>query len=143
MFTIESKENNFTPELVEKARQAKSAGELLTLAKENGITLSEDEARDYFNQLHKSGELSDDELANVSGGGCYYGDGRLVVTAGYYCKRYQCKYCGIEFSPGFLEMHVCPSKKEAAAYNNVCNTCKYKTGKGMRMLCNHPDNYKK
>ncbi|MDE5754254.1 MAG: Nif11-like leader peptide family RiPP precursor [Oscillospiraceae bacterium] len=136
-------ENKFTPELIAKARQAKSPEELLALAKENGIEIAENEARDYFAQMNKSGELSDDELDNVSGGGCYYGDGRLVVTAGYYCKRYKCKKCGIEFSPGFLDMHLCQYRNEEAFYNTVCNTCKYKTGKGMRMLCNHPDNYKK
>lgn len=61
-------ENEFTPELIEKAKQAKSAEELFTAAKENGVELSEEEARDYFEQLNKSGELSDDELDNVSGG---------------------------------------------------------------------------
>ena len=131
--------NEMTPELIEKARQAKSVEELITLAKENGITLSEDEARDYFNQLHKSGELSDDELDNVSGGGCYYGDGRLVVTARYYCKRYKCRECGIEFSPGAFDSHWC----NRGSADSTCSTCLYKTNKGIRMLCNHPDNYKK
>ena len=71
--------NDFTPELIEKAKQAKFAEELLTLAKENKIELSEEEAKEYFERLNKSGELSDEELDNVSGGGCYYKDGRLVV----------------------------------------------------------------
>ena len=61
-------EDNFTPELIEKARQAKSHEELIALAKENGIELSEDKAKEYFERLNLSGELSDEELDNVAGG---------------------------------------------------------------------------
>ena len=42
----------------------------MALAKESGIELSEDKAKEYFEQLNRSGELSDEELDNVSGGGC-------------------------------------------------------------------------
>ncbi len=74
-------------ELIAKARSAKSAEDLLALAKENGMELDEDSARAYFEQLNKSGELSDDELDNVSGGGCQTkvgGEKHTVVTN--YCK---------------------------------------------------------
>ncbi len=63
-------ENNFTPEQMEKARAARSPEELLSLAKESGLELSEEQANTYFEKLNKSGELSDDELDNVAGGGC-------------------------------------------------------------------------
>jgi predicted ribosomally synthesized peptide with nif11-like leader len=57
--------------MIEKAKTAKSADELLKVAKENGINLTFDEANTYFAQLNStSDELSDDELDNVSGGGC-------------------------------------------------------------------------
>ena len=128
-------ENNFTPEQIEKARQANSPEELLALAKENGIELSEDKAKEYFERLNNSGELSDEELDNVSGGGCYYKDGRLVVTAFYLCKRYECKFCGIK---GY---HFCKARNCGA--EPACMECKYKTNKGARMLCNHPLNYKR
>ena len=36
-------ENKFTPELIEKAKSAKTPEELLALAKENGIELTEDD----------------------------------------------------------------------------------------------------
>ena len=62
--------SKLTPELLEKAKQAKSPEELLILAKENGEELTEDSAKAYFDQLHKTGELTDDELDNVAGGGC-------------------------------------------------------------------------
>ena len=62
---------NFNSELIEKAKQAKSVEELLALAKENGMEMTEEEAKAYYAQLHPvSGEIADDELENVSGGGC-------------------------------------------------------------------------
>ena len=61
--------NNLTPELIAKAKAAKSAEELLELAKENGVELSEEEAKTCFEQLHANSEVSDDELEAVSGGG--------------------------------------------------------------------------
>ena len=57
-------------ELLKKAKAAKSAGELLELAKANSVELTEAEAESYFSQLHQSGELSDEELSAVAGGGC-------------------------------------------------------------------------
>ena len=58
-----------TQEMMEKAKTAGSAEELLSIAKENGINLTFDEANTYFAQLNStSDELSDDELVNVSGG---------------------------------------------------------------------------
>ena len=61
--------NNVTPELIAKAKAATSAEELLELAKENGMELSEEEAKTCFEQLHANAEVSDDELEAVSGGG--------------------------------------------------------------------------
>ena len=59
---------NFTPEQLTKAKAAKSAEELLALAKESGIEMTEEEAKNLFAKLHAEGELADDELGNVSGG---------------------------------------------------------------------------
>ena len=64
---------NLTPEMIEKARTAKSAEELLELAKANNVEMTADEAKTYFAQLNpKSGELNDDDLYAVAGGasGC-------------------------------------------------------------------------
>ena len=62
---------NLTPEMIEKAKAAKSAEELLELAKANGVEMTEDEAATYFAQLNPtSGELSDDDLDAVAGGAC-------------------------------------------------------------------------
>lgn len=58
-------------ELITKAKAAKSVEELLELAKASNVELSEEQAKDYFAKLNPTkGELSDDELDDVSGGGC-------------------------------------------------------------------------
>jgi hypothetical protein len=80
---------NLTPEMIEKAKVAKSAEELLALAKENNVEMTADEAATYFAQLNpKSGELSDDDLDNVAGGACSsrvkVGDS-VRVTSGETC----------------------------------------------------------
>lgn len=138
-------ENKLTPELIEKAKQANSPEELSALGKENGIELAEEEAENYFELLHKSGELADEELDNVSGGGCYYKDGRLVVTALYKCERWTCKDCGKEVSSSLAEhnYHICTATGEQRYWDRACKNCKMKTNKGARMLCNHPLNYKR
>lgn len=58
-----------TKELVAKAKEAKTSEELMALAKEAGIDMTEESAALTFEQLNsKTGELSDSELDNVSGG---------------------------------------------------------------------------
>ena len=130
-------------ELMEKAKQAKSAEELLAIAKENGIEATEEEAKQYFAQLHSAtGELSDDELDNVSGGGCNKGDGRLVVTIGYSCGNWACKYCGQKVAPS---SHRCPKhtyKLMELQAPGICNNCDYMSYEKGLWLCNHPANKK-
>ena len=59
-----------TKELIEKAKTANTAEELLAMAKAENIDLSAEEAEKAFAELNKTGELSDEELNNVAGG-CY------------------------------------------------------------------------
>ena len=58
----------FTSALLKKARSVKSAEELLALAQENGMELTEEEVEGYFAALHYEGKVSEDELENVVGG---------------------------------------------------------------------------
>jgi len=59
------------PKLVEKAKEAKSPKELALMAHKEGIELSDGEAERYYADLHaQEGELSDQELNNVTGGAC-------------------------------------------------------------------------
>ena len=61
---------NISKELVEKAKTAKTAEELLAMAKAENIELTVEQAAKAFAELNKTGELSDEELENVAGGGC-------------------------------------------------------------------------
>ena len=77
-------------ELIAKAKEAKTVEELMALAKENNVAITEEDAKMYFEVLHpKTGELSDDELDNVAGGGCYAPGGNLLTTIGHGCKYYE------------------------------------------------------
>ena len=59
---------NISKELLEKARTAKTAEELLAMAKAENIKLTQEEAVKAFAELNKTGEISDEELDNVAGG---------------------------------------------------------------------------
>ena len=87
---------NFNAEMIEKAKTVKSAEELLELAKASNVEMTADEAATYFAQLNpKSGELDDDDLDAVAGGGCGGSDndnpavgagGKLQITSGKTCS---------------------------------------------------------
>ena len=61
---------NVSKELLEKAKTAKKAEELIEMAKAENIELSAEQAAKAFAELNKAGELSDEELDNAAGGGC-------------------------------------------------------------------------
>ena len=70
---------NVSKELLEKARTANSTEELLAMAKAESVELTEEQAEKAFAELNKTGELSDEELNNVSGG-CGSGDEPLFTV---------------------------------------------------------------
>ena len=75
-------------DLMEKAKETKNPKELLALAKEADIEMSPQEAEENFALLNKKGELSDEELDNVAGGGCdttVDGKSYTVVSSGLNC----------------------------------------------------------
>ncbi len=78
-----------TEEMISKAREAQSAEELLQLAKDNGMDdFTMQDAEDVYAQMHASGEMSDEEMQNVSGGGCTTkvdGQKYTVVTSALHC----------------------------------------------------------
>ena len=88
---------NLTNEQIAKAKECKSAEELLKYADEIGYKLTEDEAKRFFNDWHKEGELADEELSNVAGGstcinGSFYSDegDRFLITTYYNsCPSYE------------------------------------------------------
>lgn len=113
----------FTKQQLEKAKAVKSAEELLALAKENGLELTEEEAKKYFAELHKEGELADEELDNVTGGLCSgghtYSDDKphyLVVSPLYGCPNH-------------------PKVKYGNGESNYCWCCKYSVYKSGILYC--------
>ena len=112
-------------ELLEKAKQANSPEELLALAKENGYPLDEDGAKAYFEKIYKLGELSDDELDNVAGGGCGGElDIRKKVTATRTCcTDFICfRGCGYRVTAEDQKSHRCITGHDLAL---LCGNCKF------------------
>ena len=81
-------------EMITKAKEANSVEELMALAKENGVELNEEDAKMYFEQFNaKKGELSDDELDAVAGGGCETKvDGKEYTVVTSPCKCFTGQY---------------------------------------------------
>lgn len=126
-------------ELIAKARTAKSPEELLKTAHDSGVSdFSEANAKEYFDLLHKSGELSDSELDSAVGGcATRNSSGKLVVTPGNLCRKrntgepqWICKKCG---NPS----KTCRCLKDPSSFENklgyafttnvkeTCETCRY------------------
>lgn len=132
-----------TEEMIQKAKQTKSMEEFRDLVKENGLEFTEEDILDYYEQLHKAtGEMSDDDLENVAGGGCHKKDGRLIVTIKNYCNYWACECCGkpdwgLDYCKHLLT--IVPGYKPMKAH---CDTCKYMSYEKGLWLCNNPSNMK-
>ena len=119
---------NLTPEMIEKAKEAKSAEELLELAKENNVEMTADEAATYFAQLNpKSRELNDDDLDAVAGGGCN-DDERQRENEDKVIHTIVCPKCGA--LGNWSVYHTCQG-----GYVWECNVCK------VRGVLEESDNY--
>ena len=132
---------NLKPEMIEKAKAAKSAEELLELAKENNVEMTADEAATYFAQLGpKSGELDDDDLDNVAGGagGCGDPTNKDLFLEGSKMRRKKgpC-VCGnnvwiAEYGCGIMAReYISPT----------CNTCGRESGDYVPNANNMSDNF--
>ena len=100
---------NYTPELIAKARAAKSAEELFELAKANEMKITEEDAKLYFAQLNANGAVADDELDAVAGGGSCPGDDdeedEGSSSSGTY--KFHCPYCQGLISRAFTKCPWC------------------------------------
>lgn len=99
----------FNTELMKKVEAAASPEEILAIAKDNNIKLTQEQANAYFEKMHKTGELSDDELDNVAGGGC--GNQTQEVT-----DPICCPICG---------SHSVKKYSTDSASCNCCGFCEY------------------
>jgi predicted ribosomally synthesized peptide with nif11-like leader len=100
---------NLTPELIAKAKEAKSAEELLEIAKANGVELTAEEAKTYFEQLSANSAVSDDDLDAIAGGsedGCGNDDEEEDKKPPYTTvPKGKCAECG---GPVTRMDHKCP-----------------------------------
>ena len=128
-------------EIIAKAKKAKSVEELIALAKENGIELTEEEANTYLAQLNpKKGEISDDELDVVSGGGCETKvDGKKYTVVTPACKCFTGQYLSNFVSRENLGMTVRTDNPElrmiwvgktGSKIENKCGSCAHLGFKG-------------
>ena len=134
---------NLTPEMIEQAKAAKSAEELLEIAKANNVDMTADEADTYFAQLGpKSGELDDDDLDNVAGGACKSSapDGMKKINAftnATTCKKRECVVCGGRSTKptgdGYAT-NVCVTCGKIVS----CENCKYITRIDGTRYCTNP-----
>jgi len=128
-------------EMILKAKEAKTVEELLALAKENGIEITEESAKAYFDHRNQSCELADEELTDVSGGAVYF-SGRLIVTRFHVCDHWKCPKCGfgLQSSKDGNDVHACPPHSSSTHYPKVsCLDCKYEKYVFPYHLCTHPD----
>ena len=102
-----------TSKMKRVAMQAKSVEELLKLAEAYGYEISKEEAEEIYAELNQARELSDEELDNVTGGGCYSTKihGYLIVTSGNRCELFEqsgwrsgstCFGCSWSYSDGWV-----------------------------------------
>ena len=90
----------FTQEQIEAAKAAKSPEELIATAKEAGVEITLEQAAAFL----KQGELADEELESVAGGGCLYEPDfvkcpkcrseNLIISFMEIEMAYECKSCG-------------------------------------------------
>lgn len=134
-------------EMIMKGKNANTVEELKEMAAEQDWDMTDEEAAQNFEELQrclakrqKSGELSDDELDNVSGGGCYK-DNRLVVTTFNWCDEFVCK-CGgrgrILNELNESDSGTCKRCKKRVK----CSHCKYCSYEKGLWLCNNPSKRK-
>ena len=70
-----------TKDMIQRAKQCKTAEELVALAKSEGFDITREEAESYLAELENF-ELDSLELDKVAGGGCYMDT----------CRKYSCPY---------------------------------------------------
>ena len=116
---------NFTPEQLTKAKAAKSAEELIALAKENGIEISEEAAAKYFAELNKEGELADEELDNVAGGACY--------SSGVWGPNGYKHYAIVTAANSCSGSDV--ANLNYQTIHNICANCRHSFSAGATMYC--------
>lgn len=116
----------FSKEQIEKASSAASAEELLAMAKAEGIDLTEEVAKHYYDVLRvealleeQCDNLSEEELANVSGGSQCVDGSTYSSDPPYYLITTCYNRCR-----GYKEHHI---QQHMFARKGTCSYCEYVT----------------
>ena len=119
---------NLTPEMIDKAKAAKSAEELLEIAKANGVELTAEEVKTYFEQIHANSTISDDDLTAVTGGGDCFTDNEDSANLTYGAKDRvrilngnRCPKCHSDC--GVVVANASGSSRSSAPYSVMCTGC--------------------
>ena len=124
-------------EMIAKAKNAGSAEEIKALAAKEGWQMSDEEAAQNFDALQKYlsnqhiGELGDDELDSVSGGGC---GSWPMVYRNTTCNEWVCKKGGSRAIDVISASGINGKCKKCDAQTN-CPNCKYCSKTQGRYLC--------
>ena len=134
-----------TEEQIQKARTAGSAEELLEMAKAEGIELTLEQAQESFTQLNPpQGELADEELSNVAGGGCGTAIGTheyTVVTSCHRCGRYVTGYWENSDGEVMFSWGDNPGLRKTwyqCSSDGQCGRCRHLKFKGSTGVCDIP-----
>ena len=119
---------NLTPELIAKAKAAESAEELLEIAKANGVELTAEEVKTYFEQIHANSTISDDDLTAVTGGGDCFTDHEDSANLTYGVKDRvrilngnRCPKCHSDC--GVVVANASGSSRSSVPYSVMCTDC--------------------
>ena len=131
--------HELTNEQIAAFKDCKTREEMIAKANELGIKYTEEDIEAGFKVLHPeeaeaSGEIDDDALDAVAGGGCgYASDGRRIVDMGGRCHTsFEYKDgCGNNVDMGREKCRICG--EEWRCYN--CVSVSFEGGK---MYCNNP-----
>ena len=109
-------------DMLVQAKEARNVEELMKLAKANHIELEQEKAEELFRQLHAEGELSDNELDAVAGGGCgdavpKYKVGDVVAIN----PAKKCYYCGVSSIYRVTNIYIWSNK--GFEYDLCCVNC--------------------
>lgn len=136
-------------ELFLKAKEAKSAEDILKIAQENGLEVSPEDAEKFILMQSAKGEVSDDTLDSVTGGAAYtvFG-GYLIVTNFHECDRWQCEKCGgsrfeytnVASDSGYATAHKCGGYPNGCGKS--CATCQYMDYRFPFQICTHKETRK-
>ena len=140
---------NFNAEMIEKAKVAKTAEELYEIAKANGVDLTADEAATYFAQINpKSGELDDDDLDAVAGGGCEKNEKEIIASSSDNLQPcWTCSKCGNNTSikrdwvpsTGGCSMAGIPTYCGVCGERAWCSTCQFCERRSDGYWCINPN----